>query len=244
MTVYDPSPDALDGFVGEITGAHACDSNPAAVGDAQVVVLAVKPQHVPCVAEELRRAIRPDHLLVSLVAGVSLERLSAWFATQRLVRVMPNTPCLVGQGASAFAIGSAVTEEDAQWVHGMMSSLGMAFQVDESLMDAVTGLSGSGPAYVYLLIEALSDGGVRAGLPRSMATALAAQTVRGAAEMVLRSGEHPAVLKDRVASPGGTTMAGLQVLEDRAVRSAVIAAVLAAAERSAQMGRSARESER
>jgi pyrroline-5-carboxylate reductase len=193
------------------------------------------------VADELRGAIRPDHLLVSLVAGISLERLAGWFATRRLVRVMPNTPCLVGQGASAFAIGSAVTDDEAQWVQGMMSSLGLAFQVDESLMDAVTGLSGSGPAYVYLLIEALSDGGVRAGLPRSMATALAAQTVRGAAEMVLRSGEHPAVLKDRVASPGGTTMAGLQVLEDRAVRSAAIAAVMAAAERSAQMGRSTRE---
>ena len=149
---------------------------------------------------------------------------------------MPNTPCLVGKGASAFARGAGATAADGERVKQLLSAVGLAFELDEKLLDAVTGLSGSGPAFVYVMIEALSDGGVRTGLPRTIATQLAAQTVLGAAQMVL-GGEHPAVLKDRVASPGGTTIAGLQVLEDRGLRAALIAAVEAATERSKELGR-------
>jgi pyrroline-5-carboxylate reductase len=150
---------------------------------------------------------------------------------------MPNTPCLIGQGASAFSSGPQVAEQDIQLVTKLLSAVGIVFPVAEPLLDAVTGLSGSGPAYVYLLIEALSDGGVRMGLPRGVAMALAAQTVTGAAQMVLSSGEHPGVLKDRVASPAGTTIAGLQVLERRGVRSALMDAVEAATLRSRELGK-------
>ena len=152
------------------------------------------------------------------------------------MRVMPNTPCLVGQSASGYCRGPGATDDDARYVGELLGAVGRAFELDEKLLDAVTGLSGSGPAFVYVVIEALSDGGVLVGLPRDVATALAAQTVRGAAEMVLQSGEHPGVLKDRVASPGGTTIAGLQALESGGMRAAVIAAVEAATRRSMELG--------
>ena len=148
---------------------------------------------------------------------------------------MPNTPCLVGQGACGYCLGGKATAEDGQLVQQMLGAVGVAYQVEEKLLDAVTGLSGSGPAFVYVMIEALSDGGVRMGLPRHVATALAAQTVRGAAEMVLVTGEHPGVLKDRVTSPGGTTIAGLQALEAGGVRAALMAAVEAATRRAAEL---------
>jgi pyrroline-5-carboxylate reductase len=150
---------------------------------------------------------------------------------------MPNTPCLVGCGASAYAAGAQATAEDAKWVAGILAAVGITFPVDEVLLDAVTGLSGSGPAYVYTVIEALSDGGVRVGLPRDTATKLAAQTVLGAAQMVLASADHPGTLRDRVTSPGGTTIAGLQVLERRGIRSAFMDAVEAATQRAAELGR-------
>lgn len=239
IVAHDASQEALHRFQQQVTGSEACPSNGAAASGARIVLVAVKPHQVADVARELREVLQRQQLVVSVAAGIPLTRLAGWFGTQRVARVMPNTPCLVGCGASAYSLGPAATAEDAELVQRMMDAVGAAYQVDESLMDAVTGLSGSGPAYVYLLIEALADGGVRAGLPRPLALGLAAQTVRGAAEMVLTSGEHPAVLKDRVTSPGGTTIAGLQALEDRAVRSAAIAAVLAAAQRAAELGRGA-----
>jgi pyrroline-5-carboxylate reductase len=152
-----------------------------------------------------------------------------------VIRVMPNTPCLIGRGASGFSLGLHATKADAAVVEQLLSTVGIAMEVPEKLLDAVTGLSGSGPAYVYLMIEALSDGGVRAGLPRDLATKLAAQTVLGSAEMVLSTGQHPGALKDAVTSPGGTTIAGLHALEQNGVRGALMDAVLAATERAREL---------
>jgi pyrroline-5-carboxylate reductase len=154
----------------------------------------------------------------------------------RIIRVMPNTPALVGASASAYALGNAATEADAALAQKIFSAVGVAFQLKESLLDAVTGLSGSGPAYVYLMIEALSDGGVAAGLPREVATKLAAQTMLGSAKMVLETGLHPGALKDMVTSPGGTTIEGLHELEKGKVRGVLINAVRAATEKSRKLG--------
>ena len=154
----------------------------------------------------------------------------------RLVRVMPNTPALVGEGACGYALGQAATAEDGELVKRLLSAVGVAYEVDESLIDAVTGLSGSGPAYGYMIIEALSDGGVAAGLPRDISTRLAAQTMLGAAKMVLETGKHPGELKDMVCSPGGTTIEGVHELEEGGVCSALINAVRAATERAVELG--------
>ena len=176
-------------------------------------------------------------LLISIVAGLSIASLEkAAGGKLRVIRVMPITPALVLAGASAFATGTQATDEDAETARKIFGGVGVALQVKESLLDAVTGLSGSGPAYVYTVIEALADGGVLMGLPRELALQLAAKTVSGAAEMVLQGGLHPAVLRDQVASPGGTTIAGIEALEAGGLRAALIAAVRAAAERSAALG--------
>lgn len=229
---------ARTGFERE-TKVRAVASNAEVAANADVLVLAVKPQSMAAVLAELKPAVTERHLLISIAAGVPLQTLAGTFGTgARLVRVMPNTPCLVGRGASAFAIGGQASREDAETVQRMLSTVGIAFQVPESSLDAVTGLSGSGPAYVYQVIEALSDGGVRAGLPRDIAMQLAAQTVLGAAEMVLQTGKHPGELKDAVASPGGTTIAGLHELERGGLRGALMNAVLAATVRSQELGRS------
>ncbi len=203
---------------------------------ADVLFLAVKPQQMPNVIAELKGKIGPEKLVVSIAAGVPLAALEAGLgANVRLVRVMPNTPCLVGLGASAYCLGNKAAVADGQLVQELLSAVGFAVALEEKHLDAVTGLSGSGPAFVYVMIEALSDGGVRMGLPRAAATALAAQTVLGAAKMVRASGEHPGALKDRVASPGGTTIAGLQVLEQAGLRGTLMAAVEAATRRAAEL---------
>jgi pyrroline-5-carboxylate reductase len=236
LVAFDPVKAATDKLAKDLAGLKTAASNQAAAQDSDVVFLAVKPQVMPAVYQDLAGKLA-GKLVVSIAAGISLEKLCAGLKTQRVVRVMPNTPCLVGKGASAYALAGGATADDAALVGKLLTAVGIAHQVDEKLLDAVTGLSGSGPAYVYLMIEALSDGGVRAGLPRALATSLAAQTVLGAAEMVLTRGEHPAVLKDAVASPGGTTIAGLATLEDRGLRGALIAAVEAATKRSAELGK-------
>jgi pyrroline-5-carboxylate reductase len=235
LVAFDPAEGARAEFAAQVAGARWLADNRAVLAAADVVVLAIKPQQFAVVMEEVRECCGPDKLLVSILAGTPLARLVAGFGTQRVVRVMPNTPCLVGAGAAAYALGPGATRQDAQLVGELLRAVGIAVEVDESLLDAVTGLSGSGPAFVYTMIEALSDGGVRMGLPRAVATQLAAQTVLGAARMVLAGGEHPAVLKDRVASPGGTTMAGLQALEERGLRAALMAAVEAATKRSVEL---------
>ena len=234
----DPSSEARQRFAAA-TGGQVVDDNRTVVAGARIIILAVKPQQMIGVLPGLRGRVNKDHLIISIAAGTWLSALRQELGEgPRLVRVMPNTPALVGQGASGYCLGPGTTEHDAALVERLLGSVGQAFRVEERLMDAVTGLSGSGPAFVFLMIEALSDGGVRMGLPRDVATALAAQTVRGAAETVLATGEHPAALKDRVASPGGTTIAGLEALESGGVRAGLIAAVVAATRRSVELGRS------
>jgi pyrroline-5-carboxylate reductase len=238
IVASDVEPAARGSFVRE-TGCRVSASNAETVRDADMIVLAVKPQSMAAVLQELKPLLGPEQLVISIAAGVTLATLAdALGAQRRLVRVMPNTPCLVGKGASGFALGGAATTEDAGLVERLLSTVGIAVQLPERLLDAVTGLSGSGPAYAFQMIEALSDGGVRVGLPRDVATRLAAQTLLGAAEMVLTTGQHPAALKDAVASPGGTTIAGLHALEQSAVRAGLINAVVAATERSQELGRS------
>jgi pyrroline-5-carboxylate reductase len=233
----DPVPQAREAFQRE-TGISCIADNRAVVEASDVLVLAVKPQSLPELVRELGGAVQPRHLLISIVTGTTLRQLGEAFgAGCRAVRVMPNTPCLVGASASAFAGNDRATEADLQLVERLMGAVGVALRLDEKMLDAVTGLSGSGPAFVYVMIEALSDGGVRMGLTRPVATLLAAQTVLGAAQMVLQSGQHPGALKDQVASAGGTTIAGLHALERGGVRAALMNAVEAAALRAAELGR-------
>jgi pyrroline-5-carboxylate reductase len=236
VVASDPFVEARTRFE-HATGARTTADNLEVAASSDVLFLAVKPQHMLGVLRQLRGTVSARALVVSIAAGVRLAVLAeALGPGVRLVRVMPNTPCLVSRGACGYCLGEHATADDGRLVQQMLEVVGIAFQVEERLLDAVTGLSGSGPAFVYVMIEALSDGGVRMGLPRPIATALAAQTVRGAAEMVLSGGEHPGVLKDRVASPGGTTIAGLQALEAGAVRAALMAAVEAATRRSVELG--------
>ena len=232
----DVSEAASAAFAKEV-GAKTTASNPEVVRFAEVLILAVKPHQVAAVLAEIRDAFTEKHLLVSIAAGVTLAKLESGLGSgARVIRVMPNTPALVGASASAFAAGKSAQAGDGELVQKLLTAVGVAFAVPESLLDAVTGLSGSGPAYAYLFIEGLSDGGVAAGLPREMATKLAAQTVLGAAKMVLETGQHPGALKDMVTSPGGTTIEGLHELEKGKLRGTVMSAVRAATEKSKKLG--------
>jgi pyrroline-5-carboxylate reductase len=232
----DPSESARSGFAKE-TGSRTTVSNLEVAKFGRVLFLAVKPVQVQEVLSEVSAGFTSDRLLISVAAGVSLASLQRGLpAGARVIRVMPNTPALVGASASAFALGQSATREDGDLAQRLLGTVGLAFELKESLLDAVTGLSGSGPAYVYLMIEALSDGGVAAGLPRDTATRLAAQTVLGGAKMVIETGLHPAALKDMVASPGGTTIEGLCELEKGGLRGTLISAVRAAAEKSKKLG--------
>ena len=236
LLASDPLESAREQFSCACGGATTGD-NAEVAAQSDVVFLAVKPQQASAALADLRGKLTDKHLLISIAAGVQLATIAnALGGGPRLIRVMPNTPCLVGKGASAYCLGPTASEADGERVEKLLSAVGIAFAVDEKLLDAVTGLSGSGPAFVYVMIEALSDGGVRMGLPRDVAATLATHTVRGAAEMVIAGGEHPAVLKDRVASPGGTTVAGLEALESRGFRAALISAVEAATRRSVELG--------
>ncbi len=233
IMAFDRDEAVLD-LIGSETGIEMAKSNTEVVSAAEVLLLCVKPADVVGVLNEIRTA-KSNALLVSIAAGVPLSRLEELAPGHRVIRVMPNTPALIHKGAAAYALGSRAMESDADIVQEIFSAVGLAVRVDEKHMNAVTGLSGSGPAYVYVMVEALADGGVLQGLPRSLALQLAAQTVAGAAQMVMETAEHPAQLKDNVASPGGTTIAGLAVLEACAVRSAFIEAVASATERSMEL---------
>jgi pyrroline-5-carboxylate reductase len=233
----DPDPEARANFE-KATEVRALTSNRDMAASCDVLVLAVKPQVVQEVLGELRPALGAGHLVVSIAAGVTLQTLARGLGeSTRLVRVMPNTPCLVGASATGYAPGPAATAEDIELVGRLFGAVGTAFQVGEHLIDAVTGLSGSGPAFAYVFTEALADGGVKCGLPREVALALAAQTVLGAAKMVLETGKHPGALKDAVTSPGGTTIAGLHALERAGLRAAAMDAVEAATRRAQELGK-------
>ncbi len=228
---FDPHAETARAF-SEATGTGLAGSI-AELG-ADTWLLCTKPQQAEAALAALPAG---DSLLVSVAAGLTTAWLEARVpAGVRVIRCMPNTPALIGKGAAAFCRGKDATGEDADCARRLLGSVGLAVELPESLMDAVTGLSGSGPAFVYVMIEALADGGVRSGLPRAEALKLAAQTVFGAAAMVLETGLHPGALKDMVASPGGTTIAGLAELERRGMRSAFIEAVHAASRRSAELG--------
>jgi len=238
VMAHDIVPAAQEAFLAEreVSGAKSI-SEVALFAD--VLLLAVKPHDVQSVMHQIRDSGTTSEtlLVISVAAGLTIERLETEIAGGgRIVRCMPNTPSLVGQGAAAYSRGTIATDEDAATAQNLLGSVGLALEIKESLMDAVTGLSGSGPAYVYLFIEALADGGVQNGLPREHARQLAAQTVLGAAAMVQSTGEHPAVLKDMVTSPGGTTIAALEALEAHAFRAACIEAVNTAAARAREMG--------
>ena len=243
ISASDPDPRVRASLVGE-TGVPTFDSNAEVIQHSDVVVLAVKPQVMAGVLAEIRPLITADHLVVSVAAGVTLATLSDGLGPgRRIARAMPNTPALVGEGAAAYCLGPVAKEGDDATVAGCLEAVGRSFRMPEGLLDAVTGLSGSGPAFVYVMIEALADGGVRAGLPREIALALAAQTVLGAAKMVLETGEHPGSLKDQVTSPAGTTIAGLHALERGGIRAALMDAVGAAHARSVELAALASKAE-
>lgn len=237
LVASDPVPQAAANFVKE-TGGKALESNLEVARRSDVLVLAVKPQNMTALLHEIREEVAPRHLVVSIAAGITITQIASGLgADGRVIRVMPNTPSLVLASASAYAAGPGATPDDVQLADKLFNSIGKAIAVPERLLDAVTGLSGSGPAYAFVAIEALSDGGVRMGLPRDVATLLAAQTLLGAARMVLETGLHPGQLKDQVASPGGTTIAGLHALERGGFRAALIDAVAAATHRSLELGK-------
>jgi len=223
-------------------GVSVFSENKEVVKGASIIFLAVKPDAVFKVLEEIKEEMTQKHLVVSIAAGVPLEALEGALGQGvRVIRVMPNTAALVGEMAAGFALGKNATDEDGKLIEEILGALGVAVQVDESLLDAVTGLSGSGPAYIFLVIEALADGGVKAGLPRDIALRLAAQTALGAAKMVVETGEHPERLKCMVASPGGTTIEGLAVLEKRGIREAFIQAVERATRKSRSLAKTVKK---
>lgn len=233
----DPVPAARDHFT-KTTGAVSFPDNPRIVAQSDLIVIAVKPQNLPELLREIQPTLQPRHLLISIAAGITLQQIAdAVGIERRIVRVMPNTPCLVGASASAFAASPQATGADIELTQRLLASVGRAVQVPEKLLDAVTGLSGSGPAYVAVMIEALADGGVRMGLPRDLALLLATQTVLGSAKLLLESGLHPGQLKDMVASPAGTTIAGLHALERGGFRAALMDAVEAATLRAVELGK-------
>lgn len=211
--------------------------NKKITSDSDIIILAVKPNMMGTILEELNSEITSKHLIISIAAGIPLNFMeSSLNEGCRVVRVMPNTPCLVGETAAGYALGKNATPADGKLVGQLLDAVGKSFLLDEKHLDAVTGLSGSGPAFIYVVIEALADGGVKMGLPRDVATTLAAQTAFGAAKMVLESDTHIGQLRDSVTSPGGTTIEGLHALEKGGLTNVLIDAVEAATKKSKSLG--------
>jgi pyrroline-5-carboxylate reductase len=225
-------------YLRETYKVNADTDNSAVVSAASLIIMAVKPQVCVKILEGIAGVNFTGKCIISIMAGVKTETIEAVLGNGvRVVRVMPNTPALVLDAATAISPGSCATTEDVSLTSSIFNLLGKTCQVEEKLLDAVTGLSGSGPAYVFTFIEALSDAGVKNGLPRDVATMLAAQTVLGAAKMVLETMDHPAVLREKVTSPGGTTIAGLHILEQAGFRGTIMTAVDAATNRSKELGK-------
>lgn len=233
----DPRQEVLEPLLLE-PGIRAASSTREVGEKSSTVVLAVKPQDVPRALEELAPALGPGHLLVSIAAGVPLRFLEARLPLGvRLIRAMPNTPCLLGMGCSALAQGSHATAHDMSKARALFKAVGEVVELREELLDAVTGLSGSGPAYLFLFAEALVEAGVRMGIPWGEARTLVFQTIRGACEMLITSSEHPARLREQVSSPGGTTLAGLGALEKGGFRGLLFQAVEEATQRGRELGK-------
>ncbi|GAB6100596.1 pyrroline-5-carboxylate reductase [Halanaerocella petrolearia] len=212
------------------------EDNSQLVAEADYIILAVKPKVVSKVLRQIGDQITPDQKIFSIAAGVTTKELEQQLTLEvPVVRLMPNTPALIGEGATAYTLGQAASQEEGKLVEEIFSSVGLVVEVAEDLMDAVTGLSGSGPAYIYLIVEALSDAGVNVGLPREIATKLALQTLLGAGKMVEELEKHPGQLKDAVTSPGGTTITGLKKLEEEGLRSSLYQAVEAATAKSKEL---------
>lgn len=222
-------------------GVHTTSNVKELIKEVDILFLTVKPQVIHAVLDAIAPFITTATLVVSVVAGVTTKILQEKMPCVPIIRVMPNTPVAVGEGMSVLTLGEYAKKENGELVLTIFSSVGKALIMDESAMDAVTGLSGSGPGYAFVLIDALSDAGVWVGLSRQNSIILAAQTLLGAAKMVLETGEHPAKLRDMVTSPGGTTIAGIHVLEQRGVRVALMDAVKAATKRSQDMGKKTNE---
>lgn len=238
ITVVDPAPEARARFADRVPGVRFAATGAEAAAAARLVVLAVKPQQAAAACAEIAAALRPDATLVSIVAGLTTARLAALARTPRIVRVMPNTPSLVGRGVAVVCAAPEVDAADRRRVLELLAAVGHVHEVDESLMDAVTGLSGSGPGFLALVVEALAAGGERAGLPAELALALAVETFAGTGELLERTRESPAAIRGQVTSPGGTTLAGLAVLEARGLPQALADAVVAATARARELGRS------
>jgi pyrroline-5-carboxylate reductase len=236
IMVSEPS-DLRREHLSDAYNVSVVSDNLEVIRQCDLVVLAIKPQIADEVLSGIASAYRKETLLVSILAGASCAHIEQHFdSAARVIRVMPNTPALVGEGATAICQGHNTSHDDLLLVSHLFETVGQVQVIDERQMDAVTGLSGSGPAYVYTIIEALADGGVREGLRRDIAHALAVQTVVGAALMVRETGEHPAILRDRVCSPGGTAITGVSTLERNGLRTTLMEAVSAAAARSRELG--------
>ena len=228
IVIYDVREDVIKNRIQEFN-VKAVSSNTELVQQVKFIIIAVKPQNIDSVLEEIGPKLSEDQILISIAAGVTLDYIKKYISKNiGLIRVMPNTPALVGEGASAIAHNKNITENDLNYVKKILNSVGKVVELEEKHIDAVTGLSGSGPAYVFVMIEALADGGVKMGLPRNIALKLAAQTVLGSAKMVMETGMHPGELKDMVASPGGTTITALHEIEKGKLRATLISAVEAA----------------
>jgi pyrroline-5-carboxylate reductase len=225
-------------FLAERYAVRVSSDNSTVAAGCSLMLLAIKPQLVESVMKGVSSAVKADTLIISIMAGVPCMAIESLFSTPvRVVRAMPNTPALALQGATAISAGTHASAEDMTLAAGIFTMVGKCWQVDEKLIDAVTGLSGSGPAYVLTFIEALSDAGVKNGLPREVASGLALQTVYGTACLLNETGEHPALLREKVTSPGGTTIAGLQALEVGGFRGTVMRCVEAATARSVELGK-------
>lgn len=229
---------ALQELAEQFPGIRTLSDNTEAVRGATVIVLAIKPQNVFDVLQEIREHVAPDALVVSVLAGITTEAIRAALGQDiAVVRTMPNTPALVDEGATAIAGGAFARPEHLQLARRLFEAVGRVEEVPEYLLDAVTGLSGSGPAYVYMFIESLTDAGVKQGLPRPVAFRLAAQTVFGAAKLVIETGKHPAILRDEVTTPGGTAIAAVAELEAHGIRTMLINAVATATARSKELSK-------